>query len=88
MKKLGLLSVMAAVALMTQGCTPATKSISQIQQYDRTVKMVDVTGVNQNVSNYSINVATTSTITDTVDKIAQQLLATMKHKDVFFFCIC
>jgi TolB-like protein len=79
MKKLGLLSVMAAVVLMTQGCAPA-QSISQIKQYDRTVKMVDVTGVNQSVNGYSINVATTTNIADTVDKIAQQLLATMKNK--------
>ena len=82
MKRLGLLSIMAAVAILTQGCTPATKSINNIKQYDRTVKMVNITGVNQSVNNYSINVATTTNIADTVDKIAQQLLATMKHKDI------
>ena len=80
MKKLGLLSLMAAVALLSQGCN--TKGVSQVKQYDRTVKMVKVSGVNQNVGNYSINVTTTTTIADTVDKIAQQLLATMKHKKI------
>jgi len=82
MKKLGILSAIAVVALMSQGCTPASKSVSQIKQYDRTVKMVNVKGVNQNVNNYSINVATTTNIADTVDKIAQQLLSTMKHKEL------
>ncbi len=81
MKRLGLLSVIAAIALMTQGCTKA-QDISQIKQYDRTVNMVNVSGVNKKVSNYSINVATTTNIADTVDKIAQQLLATMKHKEI------
>jgi len=82
MKKIGILSVMAAVALLSQGCATATSPVSQIKQYDRTVKMVDVEGVNQNVNNYSINVATTTNIADTVDKIAQQLLATMKQKQL------
>jgi len=81
MKKLGLLSVIAAVALMSQGCTPI-QPVSNIHQIDRTVKMVDVRNVNESVNNYSINVATTTNIADTVDKIAQQLLATMKTKEL------
>lgn len=80
MKKMGILSVVAAIALMTQGCTAAKQPVSGVTQVDRYVKMVDVNGVNESVSNYSINVATTTTITDTVDKIAQQLLDTMKAK--------
>lgn len=76
MKKLGLLSAVTAAVLMFQGCV----EVSQIKQYDRTASMVHVTGVNQNVKYYSINVATTTTIADTVDKIAQQLLATMKKQ--------
>jgi len=61
---------------MTQGC------VSEIKQYDSTAYMVDVTGVNRPASTYSINVATTTTIADTVAKIAQQLKKSMKKENV------
>jgi TolB-like protein len=77
LKKLGLFSVVAAIALSTTGC-----AVSEVQQYDSTRYMVDVEGVNSHVSKYSINTATTTTIADTVDKIAKQLLATMKSKEI------
>ncbi len=78
MRKIGILSIVTSLVLLTQGC--ATRNISQINQVDRTVDMVKVRGVNENVGNYSINVPTTSKISDTVDKIAQQLFATLKTK--------
>lgn len=77
MRKLGMIGVLAGIAIMTQGC-----AVSNIEQYDSTRYMVDVVDVNQPVSTYSINVATTTTITDTVAKITHQLKESMKDKKV------
>jgi len=66
MKKLGLLSTIAAIALMTQGCA----DVKQVKQYKSTG------------TGYSILVHTTSKITDTVNVIAQQLFTTMHSKHV------
>ena len=76
MKKIGLLSIVTAVVLMTQGCTQTTPNAAA----PSSTKMVNK--LDNKVTNYSINVATTTKIEDTVDKIAKQLLATMKHKEV------
>ena len=73
MKKLGLLSTIAAVALMTQGCAHGMKAkphmAKKVKQYN-------------NSGRYSINVKTTSKIADTVDTIAQQLFDTMRAKHI------
>ena len=68
MKKLGLLSLVATMALMTQGCTDMKTGYADVAK--------------KHIDRYSIDVATTTTITDTVEKIAQQLLATMHNKKI------
>jgi len=88
MKKLGLLSVIVAVALMTQGCNGKndpkppvnnnTYNDSHNSSYVSNNMNSSYINSNSKAQRYSINVATTTTINDTVDKIAQQLLDTMK----------
>lgn len=76
MKRLGLFVMLAGIAILTQGC------VSEIKQYDSTAYMVHVKGVNRPASTYSINVATTTTIADTVAKITKQLVKSLKDKRV------
>jgi len=86
MKQLGLLSSLSLALLLAQGC--ASKSeITGVEQVDVVKKMVKIEGVNKKVSNYSVNVVTTTTIKDTIDKIAQQLVSTLKAKDIGFVAI-
>jgi len=70
MKKLGLLSAIAAITLLTQGC-------AEIKPMAKPMPM----HVNH-ATTYSVNTATSTNLYDTVDKIAQQLLTTMKHKKI------
>ena len=78
MKKLGLLSIIAVITLISQGCA----EISEVKQYDNTVDMVKVTGVKKDTNSYSMNTTTTTSLADTVEKIANQLLSTMNIKDI------
>ena len=100
MKRLGLLSVITAVALMTQGCNgsdpkptnntnyydnssySSTDSHNNYNSYDshnnyNSSKSIYI-GSKSKSKHYSIHSGTTTSINDTVDKIAQQLLDTMK----------
>lgn len=80
MKKFGLFSSLSIALVLAQGC--AHNEITGVEQVEAIKKMVDIKGVNEKVANYSVNVATTTTIKDTVDKIAQQLVNTLKVKDI------
>jgi TolB-like protein len=80
MKQLRILSLLALALLLAQGCAPKNSAVvnQQKQQKEKSTPKV----VSNKVSNYSVNIATTTTIKDTVDKIAQQLVDTLKVKDV------
>ncbi|WOE71169.1 FlgO family outer membrane protein [Hydrogenimonas thermophila] len=76
MKQLGLLSSLTFALLLAQGCAQKSETTTV-----KPVKEVNKISY-RDVSNYSVNVATTTTIKDTVDKIAQQLVNTLKVKNV------
>jgi len=76
MKQLGLLSSLTLALLLAQGCAQKseTTTIKQVNSPDKKIS--------KKVANYSVNIATTTTIKDTIDKIAQQLVNTLRVKDV------
>jgi TolB-like protein len=76
MKNLGSVFIAVMIALFIQGCAAKKEVVEP--------KIVEVVKedkkVISNTKYYSINTSTTSTIEDTVNEIATQLLATMKIK--------